>query len=138
MNEKGFVIPSTLAKRIQQRRGKMFHSTPDMTEEDVGAFSYEISTAVAIVLFHTFEDLGIDPALLTDRYSALTDMPFLMKRPLPFQQAPGASVMTLAEAMKQVNDGVTPNKVDPGGEVAGRSAGSPDTSERSGLDAFPE
>jgi hypothetical protein len=110
LNGKGFAIPLTLAKRIQQRRGKIFHSTPDMTEADIGAFSIETAAAVAIVLFHTFEDLGIDPALLADRYSALSDLAFLMKRPPPPQKDPNTPVMTLAEAIMQVNDGATPNK----------------------------
>ncbi|MGT2486048.1 ApeA N-terminal domain 1-containing protein [Methylobacterium oryzae CBMB20] len=105
LNEKGFVIPPKFAKGIQQRRGKMFHSTPDMTDADVGAFSLEISAAVAIVLFHIFDDLGIDPALLAERYSALSDMAFLMKKPSPPARDPNAPVMSLAEAMKQVNDG---------------------------------
>lgn len=83
LNSKGFVIPITIAKRIQQRRGRVFHSASDMTEADIRNFSIEIKTAVALVLFHTFEDLGIDPALLAESHYGLRDMAFLMKRPPP-------------------------------------------------------
>ena len=76
-----------------------------MTAADIGDFSNEITAAVALVLFNTFEDLGIDPMLLADRYSGLSDMAFLMKKaPQPPQRGPNAPVMTLAEAAKQLNN----------------------------------
>ncbi len=135
LNGKGFVIPVELAKRIQQRRGKVFHSTPDMTADDVGEFNIEIVAAVAIILLHTFEDLGIDPALLADRYSALSDMAFLMKKPPKPKPDPNVPAMTLTEAVKHMNDGrhadgdksrkgdQSEGEIRSGGETAGTPSG---------------
>lgn len=110
LNAKGFVFSPTLAKQIQQRRGKMFHSTPDMSEADVGAFQDEIIAATAIVLLHTFEDVGVDPSLLKDSFSALSDMQSILPKPKWLPADPSAPAMTLVEAAKLLNDDVTPNE----------------------------
>jgi len=113
LNDKGFRIPVKLAKDIQRRRGRVFHSAPSMTADDVHLFSVEITAAVALLLFHTFEDIGIDPAELVDRYSALSDMGFFMREPPIPERDPNAAIMTLAEALKQMNDGARGDESSP-------------------------
>jgi hypothetical protein len=81
VNNKGFIFPSELATKIQKRRGRQFHSVIGMSQSDVMGFYEEVQAACALLMLHTFDDLGIDISLLSQRHSALRDMrAFLPKR----------------------------------------------------------
>jgi hypothetical protein len=78
MNAKGFRFSPELAGQIQDRRGKLFHAAPQMGEDEALSFSMQVRAITGLLLFHTFEDLGVDSSCLVDRYHALSDMrPFL-------------------------------------------------------------
>lgn len=104
LNDKGLQIPVKFAKDIQQRRGQVFHSARSMTANDVHCFNSEITVAVALLLFHTFEDLGINLEEITSNYSSLTEMRDFMKRPPTPKYDPTAPIMTPTEALKHITD----------------------------------
>ncbi|WEK03887.1 MAG: hypothetical protein P0Y65_17090 [Candidatus Devosia phytovorans] len=74
VNRSNFAFPRLLAKRIQNRRGKVFHSAPSMTADEARKFYAEVRAATGLLLLLTLKDLGIDIATLSDRYFALWDL----------------------------------------------------------------
>ncbi|WP_372784583.1 hypothetical protein [Phenylobacterium sp.] len=68
-NEKGFVFPTTLAKRIAARRGKLFHSVAGFEEGEAQLFYEEVRAVVGLLLLHTFDDLGVDVSYMGQDYN---------------------------------------------------------------------
>jgi hypothetical protein len=73
INSYGFSFPKKMADRIQNRRARMFHSAPQMIEDDGRNFFDEICAATGLLMLHTYRDLGVDIASLAHGYSALSD-----------------------------------------------------------------
>ena len=65
-------------------------------------------------------------------------MAFLMKRPEPPKQDPNAPVMTLTEAMKQLNDSATSDKPRKNGRSKARVRSSGKAAEMSAGDPAPQ
>ncbi len=96
VNGKGFVVPPEMAERIPSRRGSLFHNSAKMDEADVWKFQAEIRAATALLMLHTFDDLGIDIAILAKNGYGVADLrEFVLppKRTVP----DGAASMTVAE-----------------------------------------
>jgi hypothetical protein len=83
VNEKGFCFDPKLAGRIQDRRGKLFHTVLDMDKDEVISFYLEVQAITGLLLLHTLADLGIDIAYLANQYHALGDMRPFMRSPIP-------------------------------------------------------
>lgn len=82
VNAAGFAFPRDMGRRIQRRRGSVFHSVPSMTADDARAFFAEVRAATGLLMLLTLKDLGIDIAVLADRYFAMYDLQgFFKARP---------------------------------------------------------
>lgn len=81
VNKAGFNFPLNLAKDIQQRRGRVFHSVPSMSGSDVYKFHDEVCAATGLLMLHTFMDLGVDISSLSSRYFAMRDLQGFFRRP---------------------------------------------------------
>lgn len=88
LNDAGFFFGADLPKRINKRRGTMFHSSPLMDAGDVKAFYEEATAATAILTLLTLRDLGVDLAPLSSHYPGMRDFSQFMKR----RDAPSAPV----------------------------------------------
>ncbi len=80
-----------MANRIQKRRGAIFHSAPQMNEQDVREFFEEIRAATGLLMLHTFKDLGIDIAALAGNYTGLRDLRGFL---IPPERPTGSSVIS--------------------------------------------
>jgi hypothetical protein len=74
VNRYGFQFPQQMAGRIQDRRGRLFHSAPQMEEREALELFDEVRAATGLLMLHTYLDLGIDISVLSKRYSALGDL----------------------------------------------------------------
>jgi ApeA N-terminal domain 1 len=82
VNSKGFSFPSEIADSLQSRRGTLFHSMPaTMTETDVMDFYTEVLAATALLMLHTFDELGIDISCLTESYMPLSEFREFFRKP---------------------------------------------------------
>lgn len=81
LNEAGFRFASDLPRRISKRRASMFHSAPLMDEENVRSFSVETKAVTAMLLLHTFRDLGVPLAPLTEALRPLSDFAVFLAEP---------------------------------------------------------
>jgi hypothetical protein len=81
VNSKGFAFPNNVAARIQSRRGRLFHSSPRMSEDEARKFYIEVQAATGLLMLHTYDDLGIDIASFAESYFPLYDLrPFFKRR----------------------------------------------------------
>jgi hypothetical protein len=78
-----FAFPPKMAECIQKRRGRLFHSVPEMSEQDVMPFCREVQAVTGLLMLHTYDDLGIDISCLAGQYSALSDIRFFLVPPDP-------------------------------------------------------
>jgi len=73
VNAKGFKFPTEIAERLQKRRGRLFHSASQTGEHEVVSFYEEVQAAIALLMLHTYNELGIDISYLAGQYHALND-----------------------------------------------------------------
>lgn len=78
------MVPEAMADRIKRRRGRIFHSKPQIhASADVLAFALEVRAASFLLLLITLSALGVNIAQLATRPQALRDYTVFFKRPDP-------------------------------------------------------
>jgi hypothetical protein len=76
------VVPEAMADRLKSRRGRIFHSTPQIhASADVLSFALEVRAASFLLLLLTLASLGCDIASLAKRPQVLRDFSMFFKRP---------------------------------------------------------
>ena len=60
VNAKGFAFPAEIAERIQERRGRLFHSISGLSEVDIKPLYEEVQAITGLLMLHTYYDLGIE------------------------------------------------------------------------------
>lgn len=84
VNAKGFVVPDAMAERIKSRRGRIFHSAPQINSSaDALDFALETRAATLLLLLLTLSSLGLDISLLAKRPEALRDFTMFFNRASP-------------------------------------------------------
>jgi len=74
LNADGFRFSPVLAKRIQTRRARLFHSPDVLGGSDANLFYQEVRAATAILMLHTLRDLGVPISSLAQDVWALRDL----------------------------------------------------------------
>ena len=89
LNGLGFCFPTSLAKSINNRRGAVFHSVPQMNKHDIYKYYSEVRALNGLLTLHTLGDLGIEVSYLAQHHQALSHFnEYLHKRtPLASQTA---------------------------------------------------
>lgn len=79
LNERGWKIPTKMARNIRDRRGAAFHGTWSLKGDDFYKFHWENKIARAILLFLTLEELGIDIEKAAKRYPVISEFNLLIQ-----------------------------------------------------------
>jgi hypothetical protein len=95
VNSKGFFVPADMADRIKTRRGRIFHSSPQIhSSADALSFALEARAATFLLLLLTLSSLGLNISLLANRPEALRDFTMFFKRR---EQAPEAGATPITD-----------------------------------------